>query len=104
MMNTITDLAVSTVAPHVTVCRDESGAILSYTVDAQTERGLQKARLFAMLIGGPLVIAGGYAIPKDSLVKRALRQTTIGLGIACIAYHALQYQAVRNVERGAGFL
>ena len=81
--------------PQLTVERDASGNILRYSLDADTEKYLQRQRMFAMIVGGPTVIYAGFKADVPWWQKIGI----MSLGVACTVHHFYAYQTVRAAEK-----
>ena len=80
--------------PQLTVERGANGEILRYSLDANTEKYLQRQRMFAMVVGGPAVVYAGWKMNAPWWQ----RIPVMGLGIACSAHHYFAWQTVRNAK------
>ena len=79
----------------VTVERDQSGKPIRYSVDAQTEKYMQRTRLFAMVVGGPTVMYAGWKADVPWWQKIGI----ISMGAACSIHHYAAWSAVRAAEK-----
>ena len=67
-----------------------------YLTDYQTEEFMQATRLFAGLVGGPVVYYGGSVMAREG--HPILGNTLRVMGVACSAYHLWQYVSVKMAE------
>lgn len=81
--------------PQLTVERGPDGEILRYSLDADTEKYLQRQRLFAMSIGGPTVVYAGFKMNAPWWQKIGV----MTLGVACTTYHFYAWQTVRDAKK-----
>ena len=75
--------------------RDASGNILRYSLDADTEKYMQRQRMFAMVVGGPTVMYAGWKMNAPWWQRLGV----IGLGAACTVNHFYSWQTVREAEK-----
>jgi hypothetical protein len=81
--------------PQLVVERDASGNPIRYSLDANTEKYMQRQRLFAMVIGGPTVVYAGFKADVPWWQKTGI----MALGVACTMSHYYAYQTVREAEK-----
>ena len=81
--------------PQLVVERDPQGKILRYSLDADTEKYLQRQRMFAMVVGGPTVVYAGFKMNAPWWQ----RIPVMGLGVACTLHHFYAWQTVRAAEK-----
>ena len=81
--------------PQLVVERDSSGAPIRYSLDADSEKYLQRQRLFAMVIGGPVVVYAGWKADVPWWQKTGI----MALGVACTMSHFYAYKTVREAEK-----
>ena len=81
--------------PVMTVDRDADGKPIRYSLDAASEDVLQRQRLFAMLVGGPVVVYAGYKADVNIFAKAGI----MALGVACTVSHFYAYNVVRKAKK-----
>ena len=81
--------------PILTVERDQTGKAVRYCLDADTEKYLQRQRMFAMVIGGPAVMYAGWKM--DAPWWQRLGVFT--LGASCTIHHYYSWKTVSEAEK-----
>lgn len=76
--------------PTITTTTADNGVLTSVCVDADTERVLQRQRIFAML-GSPLLIYAGTKVNGPIWLKA----TVMAMGGACFYAHFKAYTTIR---------
>ena len=80
--------------PILTVERGPDGKPIRYSLDADTEKYMQRQRLFAMVVGGPTVVYAGWKADVPWWQKAGI----IGLGAICTVHHYACWKAVKDAE------
>jgi hypothetical protein len=76
--------------PNITTQKAENGVLTAVCVDADTERILQRQRVFAML-GSPLLIYAGVKMDGPLWLKA----TVAAMGGACFYAHFTAYTTIK---------
>ena len=79
---------------ELTTKKDSSGQVTAVCLDAETERKMQQQRQFAMLIGGPAIVAAGCEVYEE---RPLFGLFVAGLGLACSIWHYTAYKAVDDL-------
>ena len=81
--------------PVLTVERDATGKPLRYSLDADTEKYMQRQRMFAMVVGGPTVMYAGWKMDAPWWQRIGV----VSLGAACTVHHYYAWKTVREAEQ-----
>jgi len=81
--------------PVLTVERDQMGKPIRYSLDADTEKYMQRQRIFAMVVGGPTVVYAGWKADVPWWQKFGI----MSLGVACTVHHFYSWKTVKNAEK-----